>query len=219
MALPLGVLVTVALLTLDGAPAMAHNCASVCKQIRRACRRVAKSERKAGEAVCGDQRDTCRGDCDANADACPLECTPTCEASCATDPTPATCEANCVEQCLHECDHCLGICNETRAGCLDDARLAQADANVDCNVARDDCQLECVDPIDSACVTGCKHDRRDCDRDAKDAKHTCRDGCGNGPDRNACVRRCRKEKNADFGHCSDVEVLCLGRCAKIVDAS
>lgn len=215
--LPLGVLLTAALLTLDAAPVLAHNCTSVCKQIRRACRRVAKAERKVAEAVCDDQRDVCRADCEANAETCPVDCAPTCQASCATDPSPATCETACVEQCLYACDHCIDICNETRAGCRGDARLAQGDANLACNVTRDDCHLECVDPIDSECVVDCKHDRRDCDRRAKNAERTCRNGCGNGPDRNACVRGCRRQKNADLRDCSDVEVLCLGRCAGIVE--
>ena len=82
--------------------------------------------------------------------------------------------------------------------------------------ARDSCGTTCVEPIDGACVQGCKSARKGCDNDAKKNEKICQAACPNGEGRRACMRDCRKLKNADLAICSDREVVCIAGCAGII---
>jgi hypothetical protein len=140
----------------------------------------------------------------------------TCNSGCAGD---LACEADCAAvhtQCLDDCANCLTNCNADRVVCNDGVKAARDAANLLCDSSRENCQGEggCQDPIDRECVSVCKSDRRGCDRDAKKDEKTCRAmNCSGGTEQRACVRNCRKEKNADFVECADTEVLCYGACA------
>jgi hypothetical protein len=123
-----------------------------------------------------------------------------------------TCDAD-LDQCLSDCANCATICNAERVTCRDAAKLARADANLLCDAARESCNTNCVDPIDAGCVHDCKAGRSDCDALAKRAEKTCRAACPKGNGLQACVRNCRRIKNAAIGACGDLQVLCLGDCA------
>jgi hypothetical protein len=198
-------------------PVEATTCDSVCNQIRRACRSSAKAVRQVGRADCDSTRDQCRTDCETNAATCIPTCDANlsaCTAACAGD---TICEADCASthtQCLDDCANCLSNCNAGRVLCNDGVKEARTAANLICDGSRENCQEVCQDPIDRNCVRACKSDRRDCDGDAKRAEKTCRvQNCSGGTAQRACVRDCRRAKNAALGACADVEVLCHGACA------
>ena len=198
-----------------------HSCSSVCSQVRRACRSVAKATRQVDRAVCDAERDLCRDACEANRDTCPVDCqtaSATCTASCASSLDPVACQAACATgemQCLSDCDNCDAICSDQRALCHTTAEGVRQAANDACVTIRESCGETCVDPIDSGCVKQCKSERSGCDRDAKVGEKQCRTSCPNGTGRRACVRDCRRDKNAAFAVCSDRELVCLAGCAGV----
>jgi hypothetical protein len=192
----------------------AHTCSSLCNQVRRACRRVAHSQRQVARAVCDATRDTCRADCEANADTCQADCEAACVATCAGD---AVCVAGCPDACVAICADCIPDCNADRTACFDLAEQAREAANLACDGARTSCGETCVDPIDGACVRTCKSDRKSCDLMKKNDEKACKRACPNGEGRRACMRECRRLKNAALALCSDTEVLCLLDCASGVD--
>jgi hypothetical protein len=207
-------------LVLSSPPAVeAVTCDSVCNQIRRACRSSAKAARQVGRADCDSERDQCRVDCEANADTC----VPTCDANLAACTTGCagdlTCEAGCAAthtECLDDCANCIPNCNADRAFCNDQVELAREAANLVCDGMRDNCDGTCQEPIDPACASECRSDRRECERDAKNAEKTCRvQNCTGGTTQRACARDCRRAKNVALGVCADNEVLCYGVCAGI----
>lgn len=198
-------------------PVEAVNCNSVCNQIRRACRRSAKSTRQVDRANCDIARDQCRTDCEVNGDTCVPTCDDaltTCLAGCAGD---TACEDACNTthtECVGCCEDCFTCCNADRVVCNDNAKTARQLTNEMCDGSRENCQEFCQDPIDRDCVSVCKSGRRECDRNAKKAEKTCRvQNCSGGTGQRACVRDCRKAKNSDFVDCADTEVLCYGSCA------
>lgn len=192
------------------AAVQAMSCDSTCNQIRRACRSVAMSSLKVAYANCDDARDTCKADCEANAEQCPIDCGTAYDACVLGGGT--TCDAD-LAQCLDDCANCKRNCNLDRVGCRDAAKLARSEANLLCDALRDSCDTDCVDPIDAACIRGCRTDSSDCQSDAKRDEKTCRAGCPKGTGQQACARDCRRTKNAALGLCSDAEVVCIGGCA------
>lgn len=217
----LAVLGVVGLVLADVVPAEAHTCNSVCNQVRRACRRIAKADRQVARADCDATRDTCRADCEANADTCQTDCEASCMAACAGD---LVCEAGCPDACADSCASCIPDCNDARSECFGLAEDARQAANDACDTARESCNLPpeqggCQDPIDNTCVKGCMSDRKGCDRNAKLAEKQCKQTCNGGEGQRACMRDCRKAKNAALSFCSDLEVGCLAGCAGITLSS
>jgi hypothetical protein len=194
----------------DAVAASAMSCDSTCNQIRRACRNVAMAALKVSYADCDDARDACWAACEANAEQCPIDCNTAYQSCVGSGGT--TCDAD-LTQCLDDCAHCRSNCNADRVACRDAAKLARAEANLLCDAARENCDTNCVEPIDEACVRGCRTASSDCAADAKRDEKTCHTGCPNGTGQQACVRACRRAKNADLGLCADQEVLCIAGCA------
>jgi hypothetical protein len=190
-----------ALLVVDITPAAAQNCNSVCNQIRRACRRIAKTTKNTAQAVCDDTRDGCRTDCDTNAATCPDSC------SGLADPE--------LTECLDACAQCKSTCNANRVVCRAAAKAVQDTNNLGCDDLRTSCGQSCMDPIDSTCVRSSRVTRRGCDANAKKKAVVCKRACTQGPGRRACVRSCRAQLNIDLGLCSDTEVSDLAACAGI----
>lgn len=207
------------LMLLEVPSAEAHNCSSLCNQIRRACIKVAKSVRLVARADCDEQRDTCREGCVTNAETCPTDCeaaNAACVAACSADPV---CEAGCaatLTQCLDDCANCIPNCNADREGCLEAAQVQRQADKLACDASRGNCGELCVDPIDSQCVKECKSLERICKSEAKKIERQCKRDCARGRARRACVRGCRRQLNTDLQLCSNQEILCLGACAGIV---
>jgi len=199
--------------------AEAHNCSSVCNQIRRACMKSAKATRKADLATCDANRERCRAECQANAGSCLGDCdeaNTACLVECDSAPNPTACGDECqadLVQCQDDCANCGADCGATRDTCRTQAQTARQEAAQGCDDSRLTCRDACVDPIDGHCVRGCKSDRRDCKGLAKKDERDCKKACDRGPARKACVRECRRVMNLALGVCSDEEVLCLGGCA------
>jgi hypothetical protein len=191
----------------------AQTCSSVCNQIRRACNSEVKAAKKVAMAVCEENRGTCRTACEIDPDSCFVDCeteNAACLAACAEDPD---CEAACAAA-LAECpDDCLPCCNYRRASCRGEAKAIRQEARLTCEASRQTCQDECVDPINGACVRGCKAVQKSCRKDAKKNYWTlCKRNCDEGTDRRACMSRCRKQVNEEYGDCSTAEVGCLVSC-------
>jgi len=198
---PLILTVAATLLVVDIAPAAAQNCTSLCNQVRRACRRIARTTKNVTQAGCDDTRDGCRIDCDTNAATCPDTC------SGLVDPE--------LTQCLDACAQCKSTCNANRATCRAAAKAVQDTDNLGCDGLRTSCGESCTDPIDQTCVRNSSVTRRGCDATAKKMAIACKRGCTKGPGRRACVRGCRAQLNYDLGVCSDTEVSDLAKCAGI----
>lgn len=202
--------------------AEAHTCSSLCNQVRRACFSIAKATRKAERIQCDENRDACAADCEGNAATCEPDCQ-TANATCVSDCVggggdQVTCEAACapaLAQCLDDCVNCEDNCQSARDECRDAANAARKATQEVCAGLRTFCNENCVDPIDNACVNGCKADARGCLADVKKDERQCKKACARGSDRRACVRSCRKILNMDAQGCSDAEVLCQAGCAGI----
>jgi hypothetical protein len=174
-----------AMLGLGAVPADAHTCSSSCNQIRRACRASTRAIHKIARMDCNAERDACRVVCEAD---------------------PAICPDG-------ECEACEDDCDLVRVDCRTAAKDVQTVDQATCDVMRTSCNDICQDPIDGVCVKECKADAHHaCVRPARlDYRH-CKQQCPTGTGRQACVRYCRREMNADLDLCFDGEMLCVAQC-------
>jgi len=167
------------------ATATAHTCASACNQIRRACNGSAKAA-----------LDFARTNCDTDAAACAALC----------QGDPLICPGD-------GCEACIATCGTTREACrvaADDARIAD---RATCDTTLTSCDDVCVDPIDGACVQGCKATaQHQCLRPAKKDELTCKQQCPKGAARQACFRQCRRALDLVIEACGDSEVRCVSSC-------
>jgi hypothetical protein len=200
---------------LDVGQADAYTCSSACNQIRRACNHAAKATGKIALAVCDEDRDACRVDCELNPETCTAICQAanlTCPEGCVSDPDPAACQAGCataLAECPLECPDC---CNYGRVSCREAAKAARQVTRLACDGSRANCWENCDDPIDGACVKGCKSDQHRCQSDWKKVSVACKKACAGGTERRACMRDCRKQLNEKFQGCSQEEIGCVAGC-------
>ena len=207
---------------LIAATAGAHTCSSGCNQVRKACIKEAKACRGVAFAACDDARDQCRSDCAANAATCSTDCDSalsTCEAVCLTDLDPAACSAACTAThatCIYDCDHCISNCNGDRSDCRAAANDERSQALHSCSSGRDTCRTLCSGDVDSGCVRDCLTPDRQCLRAIKDGEKTCKRNCATGPDRRACFRGFRAQRNAAEKTCQRNAGACITACLPIV---
>ncbi len=194
---------------LEVAPADAYTCSSACNQLRRACNVQAKAQRKIDNALCADTRDACKVTCEGD----PGHCATVCQTALTDCLTGCGIDVVCQDACnvaAAECpSECPGCCNFGRQGCRTTAKGVRDEARAACTLARTTCNTDCTS-VNGACIRQAQSARKSCDRGHKVTANTCKQGCGSGPGRRACVRTCRRIMNEGLKLCAADEASTIG---------